>query len=83
MGAEVLIRDEVLMDLVDRVRTDPEFTRRARADLEGTLSEYGYKLTEEELAAAKEFHRRTRGMSDARLIQELAGPAHDRVMRGG
>ncbi len=83
MGAEVLIRDEVLMDLVDRVRTDPEFTRRARTDLEGTLGEYGYELTGEELAAAKEFHRRTQGMSDARFVQELAGPAHDHTMRGG
>ena len=83
MGVEALIRDEVLMDLVDRVRTDPEFKRRARADLEGTLSEYGYELTSEELAAAKEFHQRTQGMSDAQLSQALAGPAHDHLMRGG
>ena len=83
MGVEMLIRDEVLMDLVNRVRTDPEFKRRARADLEGTLSEYGYELTGEELAAAKEFHRRTQGMSDAQFIQAVAGPAHDYQMRGG
>ena len=83
MGVEVLIRDEVLMDLVDRVRTDPEFKRRARADLEGTLSEYGYELAVEELEAAKEFHRRTRGMSDAQFIRALAGSAHDYQMRGG
>ncbi len=83
MGAEVLIRDEVLMDLVNRVRTDPEFKRKARADLEGTLSEYGYELTSEELAAAKEFHQRTQGMSDAQFMQTLAGPAHDHLMRGG
>jgi len=83
MSAEVLIRDEVLMDLVNRARTDPEFKRKARADLEGTLSEYGYELTSEELAAAKEFHQRTQGMSDAQLSQALAGPAHDHLMRGG
>jgi hypothetical protein len=83
MRHEELIRDEVLVDLVDRARTDPEFKRKARMDLDGTLSEYGYELTREELAAAKEFHRRTQGMSDAELNQALAGPAHDHLMRGG
>jgi hypothetical protein len=83
MRHEELIRDEVLVDLVDRARTDPEFKRKARIDLDGTLSEYGYELTREELAAAKEFHRRTQGMSDAELNRALAGPAHDHLMRGG
>jgi hypothetical protein len=83
MSVEVLIRDEVLVDLIKRLRTDPEFKRRARADLEATLSEYGYELTGEELAVAEEFHRRTTGISEARLIQMLAGPAHDHLMRGG
>ena len=83
MRHEELIRDEVLVDLVDRTRTDPEFKRKARVDLDGTLSEYGYELTREELAAAKEFHRRTQGMSDAELNRALAGPAHDHLMRGG
>jgi len=82
MRVEVLIRDEVLMDLVDLARTDPEFKRKARADLEGTLNEYGYELTGDELAAVKEFHRRTRGMSDEELNRTLAGSAHDYVMRG-
>jgi hypothetical protein len=83
MRHEELIRDEVLVDLVDRARTDPEFKRKARINLDGTLSEYGYELTREELAAAKEFHRRTQGMSDAELNRALAGPAHDHLMRGG
>lgn len=83
MRHEELIRDEVLVDLVDRARTDPEFKRKARMDLDGTLSEYGYELTREELAAAKEFHRRTQGMSDAELNRALARPAHDHLMRGG
>jgi hypothetical protein len=83
MGVEVLIRDEVLVDLVNLLRSDPVFKRRVRADLEGTLSEYGYELTEDELAAANEFHRRTQGMSEAQFTQALAGPAHDRLMRGG
>ncbi len=82
MRVEVLIRDEVLMDLVDLARTDPEFKRKARADLEGALHEYGYELTGDELAAVMEFHRRTRGMSDEELNRTLAGPAHEYVMRG-
>jgi hypothetical protein len=83
MRVEVLIRDEVLMDLVDLARTNPDFKRRARVDLEGALNEYGYELTGEELAAVKQFHRRTRWMSDAELSLALARSAHDPVMRGG
>ena len=83
MRVEVLIRDEVLMDLVDLARTDPGFKRKARADLEGTLNEYGFELAGDELAAVKEFHRRTRGMSDEEFNLMLAGSAHDYTMRGG
>jgi hypothetical protein len=61
------------MDLVDLARTNPDFKRRARVDLEGTLSEYGYELTGEELAAVKEYHRSTLGMSDAE-VEPGAGP---------
>jgi hypothetical protein len=82
MRVEVLIRDEVLMDLVEQARTDPGFRRKARADLEGALNEYGYELTGDELAAVREFHRRTRGMGDEELNRMLAGPAHDYMMRG-
>ncbi len=83
MRVEVRIRDAVLMDLVGLARTDPEFKRKARADLERTLNEYGYELTDDELAAAKEFHRRTRGMSDEELDRTLAESAHEYVMRSG
>jgi hypothetical protein len=82
MRVEVMIRDEVLMDLVHLARTDPEFMCKARADLEGTLNEYGYQLTGDELAAVKAFHRRTRGMSDEELTGMLAKSAHEYVMRG-
>ncbi len=81
MRVEVLIRDEVLMGLVDLARTDSEFKRKARADLEGTLSEYGYELTGDELAAVKEFHRWSQEMSDEELDRTLAGSAHEYVMR--
>ncbi len=49
------MRDEVLMELVDRAMNDQEFRRKAQEDPEGTLKEYGYELTEEEMAAVKEF----------------------------
>lgn len=83
MRIEMLVRDEVLMDLVDLARTDSEFKRKARADLEGTLNDYGYELTGDELAAVKEFHRRTRDMSDAQLNRALAERASSATMRGG
>ena len=83
MRVEVLIRDEVLMDLVDLARTNPDFKRGARVDLEGALNEYGFELTGDELAAVKEFHRRTLWMSDAELSRALARSARDPVMRGG
>ncbi len=83
MRVEMLIRDEVLMDLVDLARTNPEFKRRARADLEGALHEYGYELTADELVAVKEFHRRTLEMSDAELNRTLAERASSATMRGG
>ena len=70
------------MELVDLARTNPDFKRRARADLEGALSEYGYELTEEELAAVKEFNGRSRGMSDVELSRARARSARDPVMRG-
>jgi hypothetical protein len=81
MRVEVLIRDEMLMDLVDLARTDSKFKRKARADLEGALKEYGFELTGDELAVVKEFHQRTRGMSDEELDRTLAESAHEYVMR--
>lgn len=69
------------MGLVYRARTDPEFKRQARYDIEGALREYRYDLTEAELDACRNFHERTQGMTDEQLDQELAGladPIHKR-----
>ena len=72
-------RDEVLMGLVYRARTDPEFKRNARNALDRLLIDvYRYDLTEEELAACREFHAQTVGLTDEQLDQKLAdaaGPA--------
>ena len=69
------MRDEVLSSLVDRALSDAEFRRKAKADLEGTLNEYGYDLEPDELEAVREFHRDAAGRSDEELEAMLAGGA--------
>ena len=66
------MRETVLSDLASRAATDPEFLRRARKDLEGTLARYGYHLTEGELQLVKNLQRQTAGMSDNMLARTLA-----------
>jgi hypothetical protein len=66
------MRDEVLMSLVDRAMSDEEFRRRASEDLEGTLRDYGYELTEEELGAVREFHGQVAGKTDEELVAAVA-----------
>ena len=67
------VRDEVLIGLVYRARTDPEFKRQARYDIEGALREYRYDLTEAELDACRKFYEETQDMTDEELDQRLAG----------
>ena len=52
---------------------DPEFLRRARQDLTGTLTRDGYQLTEGELRLVEGLQRQTAGMSDDELARTLAG----------
>jgi len=66
------LRETVLSDLASRAATDPEFLRRARKDLEGTLARYGYHLTEGELRSVEGLRRQTAGMSDEELARALA-----------
>ena len=77
------MRDEVMMDLVSRAMDDPEFRRRAREDLDGTLPAYGYDLTEEEMTAVREFQESVAGLSDEELEAELAGSGSSRRFAGG
>jgi hypothetical protein len=65
------MRDDVLIRLTDRVMTDAGFRSRARADLDGALRAEGFDLTDEELAAVREFHRQTADLSDAELTAAL------------
>jgi hypothetical protein len=67
-----MLRDNVLRDLANRATTDPEFLRRARKDLEGTLARYGYRLTGEEMRLVEDLWHRTVRMSDEELARTLA-----------
>ncbi len=72
------VRDEVLMGLVYRARTDPEFKRNFRSAVDRVLlNEYRYDLTEEELEACRDFWCETVGMNEEQLdrrLGELADP---------
>ena len=69
------MRDELLMDLVDRALGDEEFRAQAQSDPEAAMKAYGYDLDEEEMAAVVEFQREVGGLSDAELRDALAsGP---------
>jgi hypothetical protein len=67
-----MLRENVLRDLANRAATDPEFLRRVRKDLEGTLARYGYRLTGEEMRRVEGLRHRTVSMSDEELAHTLA-----------
>ncbi len=67
------VRDEVLMGLVYRARTDPEFKRSFRSAVDRVLlNEYRYDLTEEELKMCRDFWCQTVGLTDRELDEKLA-----------
>ena len=66
------MRENVLRDLASLAAKDPAFLRRARKDLEETLAQYGYHLTEEEVRLVESLGRQTAGMSDEELARTLA-----------
>ena len=66
------MRENVPRDLANRATTDPEFLRRARKDLEGTLARYGYCLTGEEMRRVEDLRHRTLSMSSEELAPTLA-----------
>jgi hypothetical protein len=68
-----LMRDDVLMQLVDKAINDPDFRVQAQSNLEGTLKAHNIELTDDELAAVKEFQSQATGMSEQELDQMLAG----------
>jgi hypothetical protein len=73
------MRENVLKSLASQATTDPEFLRRARNDLEGTLVQQGYHLTDEELRLVEDLRRRTAAMSDEELARVLASGLRGRT----
>jgi hypothetical protein len=69
------MRDEVLMELVDRALTDEQFRNAVRDDPDSALSAHGFELQPDELEAVKDLQRQTAGMSDDELREAItAGP---------
>lgn len=64
-------------DLLERLRVDPDFRERAKGDLDALLAAEGYELSDEDLKAVREMHRRASGMTDeeidAILMDEVSG----------
>jgi hypothetical protein len=67
------MRPKVMNGLVQKARVDREFRSKAVAELEQTLDAYGFELTDDELAAVREFHEHAAALSDAELEEQLAG----------
>ena len=71
-----MLRENVLRDLANWAATDPEFLRRARTDLEGTLARYGYRLAGEEIRRVEGLRHRAVSMSDAQYRRRYMLPLH-------
>lgn len=61
-----------LSRLVERGMNDPEFVKRAQADLEGTLAAEGISLSPDEMAAAREFHSQVAGLSEEEIQARMS-----------
>jgi hypothetical protein len=66
------MRENVLRDLAGQAATEPTFLRQARQDLQGTLTRYGYHLTDEERSLVEDLRRQTASMTDEELARTLA-----------
>jgi hypothetical protein len=73
------MRENVLKSLASQSTKDPEFLRRARNDLEGTLVQQGYNLTDEEMRLVEGLRQQTAGMSDEELARTLASGLRGRT----
>ena len=66
------MRDDVMMQLVDKAMSDEDFRRRAQEDPEEALRAEGFELEDDELEAVKSFQSETAGMSEDELNRALA-----------
>ena len=65
------MRDDVLMQLVDKAMSDPDFRVHAQRDPDGALAAHGFDLNDDELAAVKEFQQQTSGLPDEELNRTI------------
>jgi hypothetical protein len=65
------MRESVLRDLASQAAMDPDFLRQARRDPAGTLAQYGYHLTAEEMRMVVDLRRQTSAMTDEELARML------------
>lgn len=65
------MNDQLLMEIVDKARTDDQFRSKAILDPDGTLEEYGYEPGPEELEAIRAFHSEHAGKSPDELAELL------------
>jgi hypothetical protein len=77
------MRDDVLIQLADRVMSDAGFRQRLRTDLGGALRADGFTLSDDELAAVRAFQQQTAGLSDQELTATLSDPAARRQFGTG
>jgi hypothetical protein len=77
------MRDDVLMQLADRVMSDAGFRARLRSDLGSALRADGFTLSDSELAAVRAFQQQTASMTDEELTASLANPATRRQFGTG
>ena len=73
------VRDDVLMQLVDKAMSDPDFRSHAQRDPDGALAAHGFDLNDDELAAVKEFQQQTAELPP----DELNGAIANQVRRQG
>lgn len=73
------MRENVLRDLASRATADPNFLRKARKDLEGTLTQQGYHLTDEVMRLVDSLRQQTAKMGDEELARTLAGALEGRI----
>jgi hypothetical protein len=75
------MRDDVMLSLIDRAMNEAEFRQKALANLEGTLQEYGYDLSPDEMAAVREFQAQTAGKSSEEIDAMLSGGGNTTATR--
>jgi hypothetical protein len=73
------MRDDVLTSLVERALADEDFRRSARENLEPTLREHGYELSDDELQAVRLMQAQTAGWSDEQVSEQLRVMAEEGV----